>query len=176
MTKIQLSLINFPHHEILSSILNDFSNDFEFTADGVFRRIIPPLCPNCGFPMSHNGFNTYRKRLLGEADVGRYLCGACGKSVEEDRTFWNNLKAGFLDIITEICLRLRLNHASYELIEQIMSFIQIIIIHFFAVFPREIYPPADCANAMAGCPSRTANASFFGNQRQRSANFIYRCV
>ncbi|OPX81864.1 MAG: MULE transposase domain protein [Methanosaeta sp. PtaB.Bin087] len=123
MTKIQLSLINFPHHEILSSILNDFSNDFEFTADGVFRRIIPPLCPDCGFPMSHNGFNTYRKRILGEANIGRYLCGACGKSVEEDRTFWNNLKAGFFDIITEICLRLRLNHASYELIEQIMSFI-----------------------------------------------------
>jgi len=73
--------------------------------------------------MSHNGFNTYRKRILGEANIGRYLCGACGKSVEEDRTFWNNLKAGFFDIITEICLRLRLNHASYELIEQIMSFI-----------------------------------------------------
>ncbi|UEC43330.1 MAG: hypothetical protein METHAR1v1_1290006 [Methanothrix sp.] len=123
MTKIQLSLIDFPHHEILSSILNDFSNDFEFTADGVFRRIIPPLCPDCGFPMSHNGFNTYRKRILGEANIGRYLCRACGKSVEEDRTFWNNLKAGFFDIITEICLRLRLNHASYELIEQIMSFI-----------------------------------------------------
>jgi hypothetical protein len=73
--------------------------------------------------MSHNGFNTYRKRHLGETNIGRYLCGACGKSVEEDRTFWNNLKTGFFDILTEICLRLRLNHASYELIEEIMSFI-----------------------------------------------------
>jgi hypothetical protein len=123
MTEIQLSLINFPHHENLSSILNGFSNEFEFTADGVFRRIAPPLCPNCGSPMSHNGFNTYRKRHLGETNIGRYLCGACGKSVEEDRTFWNNLKTGFFDILTEICLRLRLNHASYELIEEIMSFI-----------------------------------------------------
>jgi hypothetical protein len=123
MTEIQLSLINFPHHETLSSILNGFSNEFEFTADGVFRRIAPPLCPNCESPMSHNGFNTYRKRHLGETNIGRYLCGACGKSVEEDRTFWNNLKTGFFDILTEICLRLRLNHASYELIEEIMSFI-----------------------------------------------------
>ena len=55
--------------------------------------------------------------------MGRYLCGACGKSVEEDRAFWDNLKTGFFDVLTEICLRLRLNHASYELIEEIMSFI-----------------------------------------------------
>jgi hypothetical protein len=123
MTEIQLSLINFPYHEILSTILEDFSDDFEFTATGIFRRIIPPPCPECGFPMYHNGFNTYRKGHLGKTNVGRYLCGACGKSVEEDRSFWDNLKIGFFDILTEICLRLRLNHVSYGLIEEIMSFL-----------------------------------------------------
>jgi len=123
MTEIQLSLINFPHHQILSTILNDFSDDFEFTANGIFRRITPPVCPDCGFPMCHNGFNTYLKGHLGKANIGRYLCGVCGKSVEEDRSFWDNLKTGFFDILTEICLRLRLNHASYELIEEIMSFL-----------------------------------------------------
>ncbi len=123
MTEIQLSLLNFPHREILSTIFNDFSNDFEFTADGVFRRITPPLCPDCRFPMSHNGFNTYRKCHLGGVSIGRYLCGACGKSIEEDHAFWGNLKTGFFDILTEICLRLRHNHSSYELIEEIMSFI-----------------------------------------------------
>jgi hypothetical protein len=81
------------------------------------------LCPDCGYPMSLNGYNTYRKGHLGKVNIGRYLCGACGKSIEEDRTFWNNLKTGFFDILTEICLRLRLNHVSYELIEEIMSFI-----------------------------------------------------
>jgi len=121
MTEIQFSLINFPHRKILSTILKDYSNDFEFTANGVFRRATPPQCPDCGFPMNYNGFNVYRKGHLGQASVGRYLCGACGKSVEEERTFWNNLKTGFFDILTEICLRLRLNHASYELIEDIMS-------------------------------------------------------
>ena len=123
MTEIQLSLLNFPHREILSTILNNFSNEFEFTAGGVFRMINPPPCPDCGSSMSHNGFNTYRKGYLGGANVGRYLCGACGKSVEEDRAFWDNLKTGFFDVLTEICLRLKLNHASYELIEEIMSFI-----------------------------------------------------
>lgn len=121
MTEIQLNLINFPHLEILSTILKNYSDDFEFTANGVFRRVTPPQCPDCGFPMSYNGFNTYRKEYLGEANVGRYLCRACGKSVEEDRTFWTNLKTGFFDILTEICMRLRHNHVSYELIEDVMS-------------------------------------------------------
>lgn len=123
MTEIQLSLLNFPHRKILSTILNGFSNDFEFTAKGVFRMINPPPCPDCGFPMSHNGFNTCRKAHLGEANVGRYLCRTCGKSVEEDRSFWDDLKTGFFSTLAEICLRLRLKHASYELIEEIMSFL-----------------------------------------------------
>ena len=123
MTEMQLSLINFPHREMLSTIFQDYSNDFEFTASGIFRKIVPPLCPECGHPMSHNGFNTCQKRHLGGANVGKYLCGACGKSTEENRDFWVNLKADFLGIITEICTRLRLNHVSYEVIESIMGYL-----------------------------------------------------
>jgi hypothetical protein len=121
MTEMQLSLINFPYREILSTIFEDYSDDFEFTASGVFRRIVPPFCPECGLPMSHNGSNTYRKGRLGEANIGRYLCGACGKSIEEDRDFWIKLKSDFFNILTEICTRLRLNHVSYEVIESIMG-------------------------------------------------------
>ena len=108
---------------MLSNIFQDYSNDFEFTASGIFRKIEPPLCPECGHPMSHNGFNTCKKRHLGGANVGKYLCGACGKSTEENRDFWVNLKADFLGIITEICTRLRLNHVSYEVIESIMGYL-----------------------------------------------------
>jgi len=121
MTQIQLNLINFPHREILSRILKDYSDDYEFTANGVFRRITPPRCPDCGSPMSYNGFNTYRKGGLGEVSVGRYLCSACWRSVEEDRTFWNDLKAEFFNVLNAICLRLRLNHTSYEVIEDVMG-------------------------------------------------------
>jgi hypothetical protein len=123
MTEMQLSLINFPYRETLSTIFEDYSNDFEFTVNGIFRRIVPPLCPECGYPMSHNGFNTYQKRHLGEANVGKYLCGACGKSTQEDRDFWIKLKANFFEIIAEISTHLRLNHVSYEVIESIMSFL-----------------------------------------------------
>jgi hypothetical protein len=123
MTKMQLSLINFPYLETLSTIFENYSNDFEFTANGIFRRIVPPLCPECGYPMSHNGFNTYQKGHLGEANVGKYLCGACGKSTQEDRDFWIKLKTNFFGIITEICTRLRLNHVSYEVIESVISYL-----------------------------------------------------
>jgi hypothetical protein len=123
MTEIQLNLINFAHREILSTVLNGFSNDFEFTANGIFRKISPPLCPDCGYPMSHNGFNTYRKNHLGEANIGRYLCGACGKSSEEERSFWDDLKTEFFNILTNICLRLKLAHVSYELMEDVMEFL-----------------------------------------------------
>ena len=123
MTEMQLSLINFPYRETLSTIFQDYSNDFEFTASGIFRKIVPPLCPECGYPMSHNGFNTCQKGLLGEANVGKYLCGACGKSTQEDRDFWIKLKANFFGIITGICTRLRLNHVSYEVIESIMGYL-----------------------------------------------------
>ncbi|MRS01943.1 hypothetical protein EG832_01735 [bacterium] len=73
--------------------------------------------------MSHNGFNTCKKGLLGEANVGKYLCGACGKSTEEDRDFWIKLKANFFEVVTEISTLLRLNHVSYEVIELIMSYL-----------------------------------------------------
>ena len=77
--------------------------------------------------MSHNGFNTYQKEHLGEANVGKYLCGACGKSIQENRDFWINLKADFFEIITKISTRLRLNHVSYEVIESIT----------YDVYPRD---------------------------------------
>ena len=67
--------------------------------------------------MIHNGFNTCKKKLLGEANIGKYLCGACGKSTEEDRDFWTKLKANFFEVVTEISTLLRLNHVSYEVIE-----------------------------------------------------------
>lgn len=127
MTEIQFSLINFPHRDTLLTIFKDYPDDFEFTADGVFRKVVAPLCPDCGMPMSHNGTNTYRKGHLGEANVGRYLCGCCGRSLDEDRSFWNRLKAQFFDILTDISLRLRLCHVSFEEIEMVMS----------SIYPRD---------------------------------------
>jgi hypothetical protein len=121
MTEIQLSLINFPYREMLTMIFSDYSDEFEFTASAVFRRVIPPVCPECGMPMIRNGFNIYCKGHLGKATVGRYWCKSCGNSIEEGRSFWDKMKAQFFNILTDIMLRLRLNHVSYEEIESIMT-------------------------------------------------------
>jgi hypothetical protein len=121
MTEIQLSLINFPYREMLTMIFSDCSDEFEFTASGVFRRVVPPVCPECGMPMIRNGFNIYCKGHLGKATVGRYWCKSCGNSIEEGRSFWDKMKAQFFNILTDIMLRLRLNHVSYEEIESIMT-------------------------------------------------------
>jgi len=40
MTQIHLNLINFPYRERLSDIFSDYPDEFEFTAEGVFRRAL----------------------------------------------------------------------------------------------------------------------------------------
>jgi hypothetical protein len=123
MTQIHLNLINFPYREQLSNIFSDYPDEFEFTAEGVFRRSPPPLCPDCGTRMVHNGSNSRCKMHLGMVRVGRYLCPACRKTVTEDSGFWDNLIGPFFDILSEICQILRLHHVSYEGIESILNFL-----------------------------------------------------
>ena len=94
---------------MISEIFKDYSDDYEFTAKGVFRKIVPPSCPACGHRMSHNGSNVYCKAFLGGARVGRYICGACGQQLEEENDFWINCKEEFFQIIEQICIRLRLH-------------------------------------------------------------------
>jgi len=137
---------------MISTIYSNYSNDYELTADGVFRRNVSPMCPECGYPMNHNGFNTCQKAHLGEAKVGKYLCPACGKSTQEERGFWIQLKENFFDIITKISTLLRLNHVSYESIESIMRYL----------YPRDkdtIRNMVQCANEKITVP-RIKNIQF----------------
>jgi len=46
--------------------------------------------------MNHNGYNTYCKKGLGSIKIGKYLCPLCKESIEEDRSFWENLKLASL--------------------------------------------------------------------------------
>jgi hypothetical protein len=62
MTKIKCNLLNFSQKDVLLSVFGKYSNEFEYTADGIFRRIVPLPCPKCENQGNHNGFNTYRKR------------------------------------------------------------------------------------------------------------------
>ena len=121
MAIIDLNLINFPHHELLSNIFERYSNDFQFTANEVFRKTVPPKCPECGIRMVHNGYNVYTKNKLGSVKIGRYYCSNCKNSEEEDRSFWKDMKSGFFDDLTGIYLLMRYHHVSYEGIASIIS-------------------------------------------------------
>ncbi|GBE53977.1 transposase IS66 family protein [archaeon BMS3Bbin15] len=73
--------------------------------------------------MTYNGYNTYTKKGLGSVKIGRYLCPQCGKSLEEDRSFWEELKADFFEVLRLIYQRLRVHHVSYQGISWILELI-----------------------------------------------------
>ena len=95
MPTLDYVVSNLQYMSTPSYSFEEFSNDLECTADGIFRRAIPPLCPECGVLMSRNGYNAYCKKYIGSIKMGRYICPCCGESLEEDRSFWEKLKNGF---------------------------------------------------------------------------------
>jgi len=101
----------------------EFSNDLERTADGIFRRAVPPLCPECGVLMNRNGYNTYSKKYLGSIKMGRYLCPCCGKPLEEDRSFWEALKNSFFGVMNVFYQQLRFYNVAYQGISDVMKLV-----------------------------------------------------
>ncbi len=123
MTVIATNFINLPFaHELLNAF-KEYSNEYEFTAEGVFRRIVPPACPQCGKAMSHNGSNKYHILNLAAIKLGRYHCGKCGLNLEEKNIFWNNMKFEIGGILTGIYQVLRNNDVSYEGISDVMGYL-----------------------------------------------------
>lgn len=121
MTTIDLNLINFSCCGILLETFKRYSNDYQFTANGVFRKIVPPECPECGTPMVHNGYNVYTKNRLGDVKIGRYYCPNCKKSCEEYRDFWKDMILEFFDDLNGIYQLMRSYHVSYEGIALVMG-------------------------------------------------------
>jgi len=58
---LNCTLLNFSDKVLLLSIFEDCPDEFEYTANGVFRRTTHSLCPKCGSRMNYNSYNTYRK-------------------------------------------------------------------------------------------------------------------
>ena len=100
-----------------------FLNGDTFTNDGIFRSIIPPLCPKCGVMMNRNGYNTYCKKYIGSIKMGRYICPLCKESCEEDRSFWEELKENLFECMDAIYQQLRFCHVSYAGISKTMELI-----------------------------------------------------
>ena len=122
MTQIQFNLMNFPFGEQLTDLFGRYSDDYEYTPEGIFRLVTPPQCPKCGTPMDHNGSNSHTKRWLGVVKVGKYSCPKCHKNVTELSDFWKDAKEEFFGIFSSFCQLLRVNHVSYEVIEKASSY------------------------------------------------------
>ncbi len=102
------------------SIFGKYTNNFEYTVNGIFRRTMPPFCQSCGAQMT---YNSYTKRELGSVKVGRYRCPSCNGLLEEDHVFWEELKEEFFSVMSQIYQRMRGHHVSYQGISQILELI-----------------------------------------------------
>ena len=136
MTIIGTTLDNFWQSDTLSAVFQEYSNGYEFTPSGIFRRITPPLCPVCGNWMVHNGYNEHPKKGLGTARIRRYLCQYCKWSQEEERVFWERIKEELFSELVKLYQLLRFNNLSYDGISSVMDFIS----YFQGVKTRSTMP------------------------------------
>ncbi len=123
MVAIDLNLNNFSELPILLEAFGSFDNNYEYTAEGIFRRKAPPSCPRCNSPMVHNGYNIYTKKGLGNIKIGRYKCSNCNCTPEENHSFWENLKSTLFDSLNDFFKLLRSLNVSHEGISAVMDFI-----------------------------------------------------
>jgi hypothetical protein len=91
MTVIATNFSNLPFAKWIMNAFDEFSNEYEFTADGVFRRTNSPACPCGGKQMNHNGFNRYSILDLANIKLGRYICKNCNITSREKNTFWEKI-------------------------------------------------------------------------------------
>jgi hypothetical protein len=123
MVTISSTLKNISEIPNLLNVFGMVGNDFEYTENGIFRRIKPPECLECNNRMVHNGFNQYTKKGLGTIKIGKYLCKQCGKMQEEKRSAWEKIKTEFFALLGQIYQMLRLNHVSYQGISNLLGLI-----------------------------------------------------
>ena len=123
MTTIATTFLNLPFADQIIDAFSEYSNEYEFTAEGVFRRINPPACPCCGKQMCHNGSNI--SSIIDQASIklGRYLCKKCNISLQEKNTFWANMKFEFSRILAGLYQVLRNHAVSFEGISEVMDYI-----------------------------------------------------
>jgi hypothetical protein len=123
MTTIATTFLNFPFANQIKDAFNEYSNEYEFTAEGVFRRITPPACPCCGKQMSHNGYNKYHILNISIIKLGRYHCRWCSKSSQEENIFIYRIKYEISKIFTDLYHVLRNHDVSYEGISEVMDYL-----------------------------------------------------
>ena len=73
--------------------------------------------------MVKNGFNSYTKKGLGIVKVGKWRCTKCKVSLEEDKTFWENLKDEFFEVLVHITKILKDHKVSFQGISDVFALV-----------------------------------------------------
>lgn len=123
MVTINSTFNNFSEISTLENIFNDFGKDFEFTRKEIFRKKVPPECPDCGNQMVHNGFDKITKKSIGAIKIGKYLCKKCDKTLTETRSAWAKITTALFNLFDQIYQQCRLNHVSFQGVSNIMGLI-----------------------------------------------------
>ena len=123
MTVIATNFLNLPFANEIMDAFKEYSNKYEFTANGVFRRITPLACPQCGKHMSHNGYNKYDILGLAIIKLGRYRCEKCNMNSQEENIFLDNIRVECSKVLEGLCQVLRNHDVSYEGISDVMNYL-----------------------------------------------------
>lgn len=123
MTVISTNFINLPFASSIMDAFKKYSNEYEFTADGIFRKIVSPACPRCGEQMSHNGYNEHKILGIATIKLGRYRCKNCRMSSTEQNIFWEDMKVELSKTLSGLYQVLRKNDVSYEGISNVMDYL-----------------------------------------------------
>ena len=123
MSIIVSTLNNFFCIPILQEVFCTFPHEYEYTKEGIIRRIERPICPCCGKSMVKNGFNPYTKEGLGTVKVGKWWCKECNETIEEDRSFWEGLKDEFFEVLAHLTKILKDHKVSFQGISDVFALV-----------------------------------------------------
>jgi len=123
MSQIHATLNNFFLSPIFNDVFSTFPHEYIFDHKGILRRKEKPNCPSCQCKMNKNGSNKYRKRKFGHIKIGKWICPNCKDTLEEDRSFWEEMKDEVFQAFSHMEMLLRKSHVSYEGASEILSMI-----------------------------------------------------
>ena len=73
--------------------------------------------------MVKNGFNRYTKKGLGTVKVGKWWCKKCNETLEEDRSFWEDLKGEFFEVMAHLTNILKDHKVSFQGISDVFALV-----------------------------------------------------
>ena len=108
MTIVRCNLLNSSQKDELLLVFKEYTN--EYTADGIFRS----LCPVCGTRIQ-------RTHTVKKGCKDRAILLFCKEPIEENRSFWIDLKKIIFSRLARLYQLLRSHHLSFTTISEIMD-------------------------------------------------------